>query len=73
MVLLLDEPDAHLHPKAVSQVIETIKELARIGIQCIVTTHNPITVSLIDNDNLFLMVEDEKCSNVSSGKKFGLL
>jgi Leucine-rich repeat (LRR) protein len=52
-ILLFDEPDAHLNPEAVKQFLDVIKDLVELGIQVIMTTHNPITVSLVPNEHLF--------------------
>ena len=62
-ILLLDEPDSHLHPKAVNEIIRIIKQLVELGIQVVMTTHNPTTISLINNKNLFLL------SNYTKDKK----
>lgn len=41
-VLLLDEPDAHLHPRLVNILAETISVLVRdLNVRVIMTTHNP--------------------------------
>jgi AAA15 family ATPase/GTPase len=39
-VLLLDEPDSHLHPELAQNVIQTIQErlVKQLGIQVIMTT-----------------------------------
>lgn len=47
-ILLLDEPDVFLHPSAVIEVVKIIKEVLveNLGIQVIMTTHNPTTIAL---------------------------
>ena len=65
-VLLLDEPDSHLHPTAVSEIVSIIKDLVELGIQVIITTHNPITISLINNENLFLITENKNMLQIQS-------
>lgn len=41
-ILLLDEPDAHLHPRLVNILAETISVLVRdLNVRVIMTTHNP--------------------------------
>ena len=56
IVLLLDEPDCHLHPGAVKQLIEAIQNLAsKMKIQIIMTTHNPITLNFVYDDSLYVM------------------
>ena len=40
-----------------------------MGIQVIMTTHNPSTVSLIDEQNLFLMFEENNSLKIRSGNE----
>ena len=54
-LLMFDEPDSHLHPTAVRGVLDILKKLSEKGVQIIMTTHNPTTVGLVDNKNLFLL------------------
>ena len=56
-LLLLDEPDAHLHPsmtKRFLDVIQTTFVKAR-GVRVIMTTHSPSTVALAPQGSLFVM------------------
>ena len=64
-VLLLDEPDSHLHPELTQSVIQIIQErlVKQQGIQVIMTTHSPTTVSLVPKECLYIMSAPED-SNV---------
>nr|WP_282961154.1 AAA family ATPase [Burkholderia cenocepacia] len=56
-VMLLDEPDAHLHPSLVKQflrVLETVM-VDRHGARVILTTHSPSTVALARDGQVFEM------------------
>lgn len=56
-VLLLDEPDAALHPEF-SKILmgAIIKSLVKdAGIKVIVSTHSPMTVALAPEDSIFVM------------------
>jgi predicted ATPase len=69
IVYLLDEPDCHLHPAAVKPLIEGIQNLAnKMKIQVIMTTHNPITINFLNENNdeqtLFIMNYDQYDSNI---------
>lgn len=59
-VLLLDEPDAPLHPEysqvLLSAIYESIVEQAKVKV--VITTHNPTTVALSPEDSLFKMDRD---------------
>ncbi len=57
--MLLDEPDSHMHPSAVYDFIKILHKLVALGVQVIMTTHNPTTVNLIDEENLFHMFKDD--------------
>jgi hypothetical protein len=65
-VLLLDEPDAHLHPSLVKIFFDTVtKYVNNYGVQVIMTTHNPETVYLVpDVKCLFYMERDDKTKEV---------
>jgi energy-coupling factor transporter ATP-binding protein EcfA2 len=54
-LLLLDEPDAHLHPSMTTQFFAVISEVlvAKHGVRVIMTTHSPSTVALAPEDSVF--------------------
>jgi len=56
-VLLMDEPDAHLHPALTNQFFDVIKNvfIAEKGVKIIMTTHSPSTVALAPEESLFIM------------------
>lgn len=62
-VLLLDEPDAPLHPEFskvfLSAVIESIVKEA--GVKVIVSTHSPTTVAIAPEESLFQMNKNTSC------------
>ncbi|RMU73382.1 hypothetical protein ALP24_200137 [Pseudomonas syringae pv. aptata] len=46
-LLLLDEPDAFLHPQMVTEMYEVLDQLVKqFGIYVLITTHSPTTVAL---------------------------
>lgn len=59
--MLLDEPDAHLHPSMCKMMVEILqeisqpKELGGSGIRVIITTHSPSTVAFAPAESLFIM------------------
>ena len=56
-LLLLDEPDAHLHPTMSQQLLDVIKKVLvdKYNVRVIMTTHSPSTVALTDEESLFEM------------------
>lgn len=58
-VILLDEPDAHLHPQMIIDFFECLKKLnTHLNVSFILTTHSPTTVALLPNDNIYNLIED---------------
>jgi putative ATP-dependent endonuclease of OLD family len=52
-MLLIEEPEAHLHPQRQLRVMKTLQEqAAEKGIQIIVTTHSPNLASAVDLENI---------------------
>lgn len=56
-IILMDEPDAHLHPSMSKLFYKIVSEelVDKYKIQVIMTTHNPSTVALLPEDNIFIM------------------
>ena len=59
--MVLDEPDAHLHPSMCKMMVEIFSELSAKkengggGIRIIMTTHSPSTVAFTPEGSLFVM------------------
>ena len=58
-LILLDEPDGHLHPSAVGEFLTALTNLVELGVQVMFTTHNPATVSLANSENLIHLIEKD--------------
>lgn len=56
-LLLLDEPDARLHPTLTRQYLSVVNDVlvGRFGARVIMATHSPSTVALAPNDSIFEM------------------
>lgn len=56
-LILMDEPDAYLHPSMTKMFIEIVRDVlvGKYGIQVIMTSHSPSTVALVPEENLFIM------------------
>jgi ABC-type ATPase involved in cell division len=69
-LLLLDEPDAHLHPSMSQQFLNVIKNVLvdKFGVQVIMTTHSPSTVILAPNDSIYEMSRVEPRMKKSPSK-----
>jgi ABC-type Mn2+/Zn2+ transport system ATPase subunit len=56
-LLLLDEPDAHLHPSMTRRFLDVIQKVfvEERGVRVIMSTHSPSTVAVVSEDSLFEM------------------
>jgi predicted ATPase len=64
-LILFDEPETHLHPNAISALINTIFELVRTFQSfCIIATHSPIIIQEIPARNIFVIERDENKANI---------
>ncbi|HAU5002384.1 TPA: ATP-binding protein [Raoultella ornithinolytica] len=56
-VILLDEPDAHLHPQMIIDFFDCINTLSdKLNIIFIISTHSPTTVALCPTENIFSLI-----------------
>lgn len=75
-ILLIDEPDAALHPEFSKFLLSTIKNhiVKKADIKVIITTHSPTTVAMADEECLFEMDKNEKIpQKVSKEKALSIL
>jgi putative ATP-dependent endonuclease of OLD family len=55
-VLLIEEPEAHLHPQLQTRVLQYLQTVAKENnIQVIVTTHSPVIAAAVDLDSLVVL------------------
>ena len=59
LILILDEPEAHLHPLAQRWLARTIYKMAEDGLQVIITTHSPHFINLNCFEGLCLVRKDK--------------
>jgi energy-coupling factor transporter ATP-binding protein EcfA2 len=59
-LLILDEPDAHLHPSMTQQFLDVISEVLvnKHGVRVIISTHSPSTVALAPDGSVFQIERD---------------
>ncbi len=69
-IVLLDEPDSHMHPSLIKEFINLITNgnLDFLRFQVIMTTHNPITVSLTPIENTFELKRDDLSNRLNLNK-----
>ncbi|MBW3524440.1 AAA family ATPase [Chryseobacterium sp. NKUCC03_KSP] len=56
-LLLMDEPDASLHPSMAKQFLDVVKNVfvKEKNINVIITTHSPTTIALSDEESIFVV------------------
>ena len=56
-ILMLDEPDAALHPEYSKVLMDSVVEsiVKEAGVKVIISTHSPMTVALAPEESIFLM------------------
>ncbi|WP_321941657.1 AAA family ATPase [Paraburkholderia tropica] len=69
-LLLLDEPDAHLHPSMAKRFLSVIENVfvKERGVAVIMTTHSPTTVALAPEDSIFILEKNAGGIPVKAGK-----
>jgi len=64
-LILYDEPETHLHPNAISQLINTLFNLLeRFDSYCIITTHSPIIIRELVSKNVYVFDRNDSFFNV---------
>lgn len=58
LLLVIEEPEAHLHPLAQRWLARKVEDLAKTGIQVLVTTHSPAFLNVLNLEG-FVLVRKE--------------
>ncbi|MFA7248630.1 MAG: AAA family ATPase [Dehalococcoidia bacterium] len=59
LLLLVEEPEAHLHPLAQQWLATRVRGLSEAGVQVVITTHSPAFVDLLGLDGLVVVSKPE--------------
>ncbi|WP_422359665.1 ATP-dependent nuclease [Reichenbachiella sp.] len=59
-LIILDEPDAHLHPEMSKLLIDVLNDtfVNKMGIYVLMVTHSPSTVALCPDDSIFQLTNE---------------
>jgi AAA15 family ATPase/GTPase len=69
-LLLYDEPETHLHPNAITQLMNTIYELVNeFESYCLIATHSPLVIRELFSRNVYVV---ERHENFPSVRRIGL-
>jgi AAA15 family ATPase/GTPase len=58
-VLLIEEPEAYIHPKAIVDIMTLIREVASDDNTIIISTHNPVVLNTLNPDQVTLLSLDD--------------
>jgi ABC-type multidrug transport system ATPase subunit len=59
-LILYDEPETHLHPNAISELMNSILDLVeRFKSFCIIATHSPLVVQSLQSRNVYIINREE--------------
>jgi putative ATP-dependent endonuclease of OLD family len=58
IILILDEPESHLHPLAQKWLSRMITKMATAGLQIVITTHSSNFIDLLNIEGLYLLRKD---------------
>ena len=63
-LIVLDEPDAHLHPEMSKLLIDVLNEtfVKKLGIRVIIITHSPSTVALSPDNSIYQLKNEPEAS-----------
>lgn len=73
-LLLYDEPETHLHPNAITQLMNTIYELVEeFQSYCIIATHSPLVVRELFSRNVYILDKEDNIPSIRriSHESFG--
>jgi len=64
IILVIEEPEAHLHPLAQQWLAKKVTQMANDGLQIVLTTHSPAFVSLLSLEGIVLVSKTDGATNV---------
>lgn len=64
IVLIIEEPEAHLHPLAQQWLARKIRQMAKDGLQVVLTTHSPAFVDLLDLEGIVVVRKVDNATTV---------
>jgi len=72
LILIIDEPEAHLHPLAQKWLAKTLFSMAKDGLQAVITTHSPYFIDLEFLEGIYLIRKNNKGTYVKNLNKNSL-
>lgn len=73
LILVIEEPEAHLHPMAQRWLAGQVSELCEEGLQVVMTTHSPNFINLLDLEGLVLVRKEGSATHTTQVSRDELL
>jgi len=64
IILVIEEPEAHLHPLAQQWLARKVTQMANDGLQIVLTTHSPAFVDLLSQEGIVLVRKSDGATTV---------
>lgn len=64
ILLVVEEPEAHLHPLAQRWLASRISSMCEEGLQVVITTHNPAFINILNLEGLVVVTKNEHGTDV---------
>jgi len=68
LVLVIEEPELHLHPHGCRHLYDVLKDLSSKGVQVILTTHSRDFVNIMDFEALYLVKKEKGETRVMTAR-----
>ena len=73
-LFVLDEPEVHLHPKAIIEFMSMLSKILQVFDSfCVIATHSPLIIREMVSHNVYLITRNDNIMNIGSlpGPTFG--
>lgn len=64
IILVIEEPEAHLHPLAQQWLAKKVRQMASDGLQIVLTTHSPAFIDLLSLEGIVLVHKTDGATSV---------
>ena len=65
VLLVIEEPEAHLHPLAQDWLAQRLSDLCADGLQLVITTHSPSFVEILNLEGLALVRKNDRGTSIT--------